>query len=95
MFFDDHKKAVTSIMSKRSPKGEVTMSPTPMKPEIHKAEGGEVDGRHLAAQDIIAAHHSKSPEALMEALGNFINLHLHSEQGNAPEPDKEPNRPSI
>lgn len=85
MFFDDRKKAVTSILSKRGHKGDVTMHPTPMKPELHLNEGGQLDGKHLAAQDIIAAHHSKSAQSLMEALGNFINLHLHSEEGNAPE----------
>jgi len=76
MFFDDHKKAVTTIMSKRTPKGEVSMSPSPMKMEVVKNEDGEVDGMHLAAQDILGAHHSKSPEQLMHALSNFIDLHM-------------------
>lgn len=88
MFFDDRKKAVTSIMSKRNSKGAVTMHPTEMKPEIHKSEGGEIDGRHAAAQDILGAHHAKSPEMLMNALANFIDLHLHAQEGNAPEPDE-------
>jgi hypothetical protein len=79
MFFDDHKKHVTSIMSKRSPKGEA-LSQAPMKAEHVSDEAGEVDPRHLAAQDVLAAHHEKSPMKLMEALSNFIDLHdAHSE----------------
>lgn len=74
MFFDDSKKTMTTIMSKRKPSGEV--SQTPMKPEIVKTEDGELDGKHLAAQDILAAHHSQSAEQMMEAMGNFIDLHL-------------------
>lgn len=96
MFFDDRKRAVTTILSKRNGKGAVTMRPTPMKPERMMSEGGEVDGMHLAAQDILGAHHEQSPMKLMEALKNFINLHLHEEQGNVPEvPDKQPNRTPL
>ena len=77
MFFDDPKKMITTIMSKRGPKGgEHTMEPTPMKAEVMKDEEGEMDGKHLAAQDIIAAHHSKSPSQLKEAMENFIDLHM-------------------
>ena len=75
MFFDDHKKAVTTMMAKRSGKGDVTMHPTPMKPEKSMSEGGEVSGLHAAAQDIMAAHHEQSPQKLMEALSNFMNIH--------------------
>ena len=71
---DDKRKAMTVIMSKRSPKGE-PLSKAPMKPEISKTEDGEIDHRHAAAQDIIAAHHEASPEKLMGALANFIDLH--------------------
>lgn len=95
MFFDD-RKAITTIMSKRDGKGNVTMSPTPVKPESHKDEDRKMDGRHAAAEDILGAHHEKSPGRLMEALANFIDLHLHEAQGNKPEPEgKEPNRPSL
>jgi hypothetical protein len=76
MFFDDEKKAVTTIMSRRSPKGERTMEPTPMKNEEVKTEDGTIDPKHMAAQEIIAAHHSQSPEKLKEALGNFMDLHM-------------------
>jgi len=71
---DDKRKAMTVIMSKRSPKGE-PLGSAPMKPEIVKTENGELDHRHSAAQDIMAAHHEASPEKLMQALGNFIDLH--------------------
>lgn len=88
MFFDDHKRAITTILGKRNSKGERTMNPTEVKPESHVSEEGEVDGRHAAAQDILGAHHSKSPEQLMNALANFIDLHLHG-KSNAPEvPEK-------
>jgi hypothetical protein len=76
MFFgDDKKKIATQIVGKRDAKGERSMSPTAMKPEEVKTEAGEVDPRHLAAQDVIAALHEQSPLKLMEALGNFIDLH--------------------
>ena len=83
MFFD-HKKAVTTIMAKRNGMGEPTMSPTPMKPEVVKNEDGTMDGRHAAAQDMMGAMHEKSPERLMQAMANFIDLHMH--EGNKPEP---------
>ena len=76
MFFDDNKKAITTIMSKRGPKGgEKLMDNVPMKPEVVKDEAGEVDGRHVAAQDMIGAFHEKSPEKLMHALMNFMDVH--------------------
>ncbi len=92
MFFDDHRKAITTIIGKRNSKGERTMEPTPLKPEIMKSEGGEVDGKHAAAQDILGAHHSKSPEMLMHALANFINIHLLEKEGDKPEPEEHEHR---
>jgi hypothetical protein len=77
MFFDDHAKSINTIMSKRHPKGMVEMDQTPMKPEIVKTQDGEMDGKHLAAQDILAAHHSKSASKMREAMENFIDLHMH------------------
>jgi hypothetical protein len=79
MFFDDHKKQITTVLARRSPKGEPLAGPAPMKMEINKEEPGEVDGRHVAAQDIIAALHEKSPQKLMETLGNFIDIHRSKE----------------
>lgn len=63
-----------TIMAKRKPDGE-KLSESPMKPEVVKDEDGQVDGRHVAAQDIMSAIHEKSPEKLMNALANFHDLH--------------------
>jgi hypothetical protein len=93
MFFDDHKKAITTIISKRHGKGgPKMMGPAIMKPEVSMSEGGELEGRHAAAQDIIGAHQEKSPEKLMHALANFIDLHLHEKEGNVPEPEPHEHR---
>lgn len=75
MFFDDHKKAITTMMAKRNAKGEKISGPVPMKAEVVKKEDGEVDGRHVASQDMMAAFHEKSPERLMHALSNFVDIH--------------------
>jgi hypothetical protein len=81
----EHKKAITTIMARRHPDGEVTAAP--MKPEMVKGEDGEVDGRHVAAQDIMAAFHEKSPEKLMHALANFHDLHA-AHQAKEPEAEE-------
>ena len=76
MFFDDKHKAITTIMAKRGPKGgQKIMGPAMMKSEEVMDEGGEVDPRHLAAQDILAAHQDGSALKLMDALANFMDLH--------------------
>ena len=86
MFMHDRKKAISTMMAKRSPKGEPLSGPTPMKPEMAHEEDGSVDGRHAAAEDIIAAHHEGSALKMTEALANFIDLHhtrnevLHGEE---------------
>ncbi len=82
MYFDDKKAQTATILSKRTPKGD-KQSESPMKTEVVKQSDGQVDGRHVAAQDIIAAMHEKSPEKLMHALANFHDLH------SASKPDKE------
>lgn len=78
-----------TIMGKRHPKsGEMTAAP--MAPELHsKDEAGEIDGRHAAAQDVLAAMHEKSPQKLMEALANFHDLHMAAKESEANEPDSE------
>ena len=73
MFFDENKKIASVIVGKRNSAGKRTE--TPMKNEESKTEEGDIDPMHLAAEDIIAAHHDKSPQALMQALANFIELH--------------------
>lgn len=63
-------------MAKRSPKGEQLSGPAPMKAEVvREADTRELDGRHLAAQDAMAAISEKSPEKFMEAMSNFHNIH--------------------
>ena len=57
-----------TIMKKRSADGKHTVGPAPMKQEIVKDEDGEIDGRHVAMQDFLAATHEKSPEKMMQAL---------------------------
>lgn len=76
MYFDDHKKIATMIVSKKDGKGNPIAAPTAMKPEIVKTEDGEMDGKHAAAQDAISAFHEKSAEKLKGALSNFIDLHM-------------------
>lgn len=78
---DDKKKIATIISSRKTARGE-SLGSAPMQPEIVKTEDGEIDGRHVAAQDIMSALHEKSPEKLMRALGNFHDLH-----GNYKAPD--------
>lgn len=75
MIIPDKKRAMMTIMSKRSPQGESLSGPAPMKPEISKTEPGEPDGLHAASEDMMAAMHEKSPQKFMEALSNFLELH--------------------
>ncbi len=75
MIIPDQKKAVMTIMAKRSPKDGATSS-APMKSEVVKEEDGAMDGRHAAAQDVMMAMHEKSAHKLMEALANFMDMHM-------------------
>jgi len=75
MFFDDKKKYATTILSKRNEKGDRTMNPTVVVPEINKDDTGAPSVKHMAAEDILAAHQEGSPHKLQEALSNFIDLH--------------------
>lgn len=71
----DIGKMAKIVMEKRSSKGESLSGPTPMNSEkVMKSDGSE-DGRHVAAQDLMSAMNEKSPQKLMEALSNFIDLH--------------------
>ena len=86
----DKKRAMQTIMQKRGAKGgALEMKPTPMKPEIVKDEDGLPDGKHLAAQDMIAAFHEKSADKLMQALGNFMDLHSVADKKRDPRDDEE------
>lgn len=75
MIIPDHKKAMATVIGRRSPRGEQIAAPAPMNEESVKDESGEPDGRHAAAQDMISAFHEKSPERLMQSLANFMDLH--------------------
>ncbi len=74
MMMHDDKKALMTIMRKRKDASDPGMG-MPMKAESVKDEAGEPDGRHAAAQDMMAAFHEKSPEKLMTAMMNFHDLH--------------------
>jgi hypothetical protein len=87
MFDDDTRKMATVILSKRKPNG-VDRDMTPMVPEQSKNEDGTIDGRHLAAQDMIAAIHSKSAQQLSEAVENWMSIHnSKSDNEGAGQPD--------
>lgn len=75
MFFDDAKKTAMTIIGRRKANGARVSEPTAMKSEVVKTEDGEVDGRHVAAQDMFAAHSEGSPQKFMDALASFIDIH--------------------
>lgn len=86
MMLDPHK-AVMAIMKRRK-----AGSATPMKSELpSKDSDGELDPRHMAAEEVISAMHSKSPHHLMEALGNFHDLHkMHREKEDSRDMESDP-----
>lgn len=64
------------VMTKRmDDKGKVLSGPAPMAAEKMTDEKGMPDHRHVAAGDMIAAFHEKSPTKLTEALSNWMDLH--------------------
>ena len=75
MMWDKKKNMDTIMQRRRGESGGAVISETPMKPEISLDEGGEIDGKHMAAEDMIEAFHAKSADRLKEAMGNFIDLH--------------------
>jgi hypothetical protein len=82
VFIHDQKRAITTMMAKRGPKGgEMLSGPAPMKAEEVMDEDRMPDGRHAAAQDMIAAFHEKSPEKLMQAMMNFHDIHQAMSRG--------------
>ncbi len=88
MFFDDHKKAITTMMAKRKPGGgERTTAPMSMKPEHSMSSDNEPDGRHAASEDMIAAMHERSPQKMTAALAHFMDMH--NAMDNKPEPDSD------
>lgn len=87
MIIPDLKSRVTTMIgSRRDSSGEMLSSPVEMKAEKSMTEPGEPDERHIAAGDLISAIHEKSPQKLMEALSNFIDLHqIHTSKGSKEE----------
>jgi hypothetical protein len=75
MMIHDLKKGIATVMSTRKDPETEELSSAPMKAQVVKDEDGEIDGRHAAAEDILAAIHAKDPMKLVEALGNFHDLH--------------------
>lgn len=68
----DPHKAVMTIMKRRK-----SGLMEPMKNELPtKEEDGNIDPRHLAAEDVMMAIKSQSPHHLMQALSNFHDMHL-------------------
>ena len=89
MFFDDVKKNATTIMGRRNEKGQRTMEPMAMKPEIAMDEGGELDGRHSASQEMIGAIHDRSAQKLTDALSNFLTIHNNRAEAAEEETEQE------
>jgi hypothetical protein len=80
---DDKRRIATIIASRRKANGE-KIGQAPLKAEVVKDEQGEIDGRHIAAQEAMMAIHEKSPEKFMQSMANFMDLH-----SSAPKPDVE------
>lgn len=80
------EKTMTLIMAKRNPK-DGSSHKSEMKPQKSMNEGGEVDGRHAAAEDAISAMHNKDPHQLMQALANFMDMHMNMPDSEEPESD--------
>lgn len=83
----DKRQQLGTIMKRRRGSSDepIPMS-APMKNEISMDEPGEMDGRHMAAQDMLAAMHEKSPEKMKQAMSNFIDLHMSRGDEDMPEP---------
>lgn len=79
MMMLDEKRAVGAIMKRRKQAGagqEADKNITLTKPT-----DGELDPRHMAAEDVMNAFHSRNVHHLKEALGNFHDLHkMHNEE---------------
>lgn len=80
MMMMNPKKALSSILAKRRSEMGKDQGSAMMKNEEVRDTDGELDPRHMAAQDIMMALHEKSPHKLSEAMANFYDLHsLHKE----------------
>ena len=91
MILFDEKKRMQTILARRKNTSGEPMGAAQMKPEIVKDENGEIDGRHVAMKDLMAAmHDEKSPHKAMQALANFMDLHLQHREMHPPEEIKSP-----
>lgn len=87
----DKSKAIQTILNRKrsSGGGEVLSGPTEMKNEEVQADDGQPDMKHLAAEEVMHAFHSKSAQNLRESLENFINLHMsHKSDNDKPDPNE-------
>ena len=86
----DKKKTLEAIMSRKrnADGGEIISGPTPLKQENVSDEQGEPDVKHLAAQDLMEAFHSKSPDRLNKSMANYIDLHMSKSSDDKPEPQE-------
>lgn len=88
MFMFDKKRDMSSIMARRK-KGDDEMGPMEMKNESVKEDNGDMDGRHLAAQDALMAIKNGSASEFMDAMMSFHDLHsakkFEQEAENEPE----------
>lgn len=75
MIIHDQKKAMQSIMARRQGLDQRVAS-APLRQEVSMTEPGQIDGRHAAASDMLAAINDHSPQKLMESLANFHEMHL-------------------
>ncbi len=76
MIIPDHKKALMTVMARRKADGTRVSDPVAMKTEVSKDESGELDGRHSAMQDFMSAQAEKSPQKALEAMANFVDMHM-------------------
>lgn len=79
IFLDDKKRRETIMSSRKSAKGE-DLGAAEMKSEVVKDDDGVIDGRHVAAQDAMAALADKSPENFMRAMINMMDIHMGMEK---------------
>lgn len=80
MFIDDAKKNAMTILSRRKSDGTKTIDAMPVKPEVTKDVDGSTDERHVAAEEMMAAHREGSAEKMSQALQSFIDIHMNKAQ---------------
>lgn len=91
MIITDMKNALTTIMAKRHPDGK-NMS-TALKPQKVMDERGDVAGKHIAAQDMIAAMYDKDAQKYAEAWTNMHELHM-ADKDTEPKVPEQPEKES-